>query len=822
MNEQSIWIDIISKLYKDLHIQKRVMHVANESDKRRDRIIKYFNRLENVQNKAVERNSFAALSRLKKFYYDLYVIKPENIPDKYFENEIQRRREQGFFVDRFEEFEKNKLTEQIIDDQRKSLEPWIDYFLFDEQGKRYEMWEKFWVFQGLQQLGKFNKDTIKFSKRDKTTVYPFPIINKKAISMTIEFMREYIKDKTADDEIKSALGTGHFKTIYEHSLRYLFSKEKFNLNSSTGRWVKYNQGSDYNLLRNSILDYQTGWCTANGENVAISQLAEGDFYVYYSMDDNDEAKIPRIAIRMNGHNKIAEIRGIATAQNMEPEMLAILNEKLEEFPDREKFRKKEYDMQMLTTIDNKQQKGIKLTKEDLKYLYEINDTIDGFGEGEDPRIWKIKQQRNEKEDYALIYDCQIDDIALSLDELKQKKKKVFVGYLDLRTTKRLEEVILPDIVVGDLTFGNLTDIKGVKLPKEVTGSVFLNGITDAKGLILPEKINKNLHLDGLETAGGLELPQCINYSLYLQGLRSAKDLKLPEIVNGDLNLNILQNAKYLNLPKEVNGELYLNNIASAKDLKLPEQVNGDLWLGALKIADGLKLPEIMNGDINLTSLETAVGLTFPKVLNGALFFDVLSTAKDLILPEKINGKLCLNSLETAEDLKLPKEINGKLYLGNLSSLCDFVFSNKINGDIDLTNIQVAKNVEMPKIINGSVHFCYLKIAENITFPEKINGDLILSKLEMHENLKLPEKINGSLCFEELISVKGLKLPKEITGKLVLKKLASAEGLKLPYGFPLEKLECPENIKNEIILNPRYYYYDYREKGYENSENVIKK
>ena len=87
MNEQNTWIDIITKLYKDLHLSKRVMHTSTENDKKRDRIIKYFERLERVQNKVVESKSTSALAKLKEFYYDLYVIKPENIPDKYFENE---------------------------------------------------------------------------------------------------------------------------------------------------------------------------------------------------------------------------------------------------------------------------------------------------------------------------------------------------------------------------------------------------------------------------------------------------------------------------------------------------------------------------------------------------------------------------------------------------------------------------------------------------------------------------------------------------------------------------------------------------------------
>ena len=59
---------------------------------------------------------------------------------------------------------KNMLINQIIEDQKKSIDPWIEYFLFDEEAKSYEIWEKYWVFEGLQKLGKYNKETLTFSK----------------------------------------------------------------------------------------------------------------------------------------------------------------------------------------------------------------------------------------------------------------------------------------------------------------------------------------------------------------------------------------------------------------------------------------------------------------------------------------------------------------------------------------------------------------------------------------------------------------------------------------------------------------------------------
>ena len=45
------WIDIISKMYKDLHNSERVLHVSKEYDKKRERLLNYFNRLEEIHKR---------------------------------------------------------------------------------------------------------------------------------------------------------------------------------------------------------------------------------------------------------------------------------------------------------------------------------------------------------------------------------------------------------------------------------------------------------------------------------------------------------------------------------------------------------------------------------------------------------------------------------------------------------------------------------------------------------------------------------------------------------------------------------------------------
>ena len=565
------WIDIISKMYKDLHNSERVLHVSKESDKKRERLLNYFNRLEKIHKRVSESKNKSDEKLLKGFYYDLYVIKPEDIPESYFQNRVKLARERGYGNIRLTNEDKKRMTDQVIEDQKHSLDKWIEYFLYDEESKSYEMWEKYWVFQGLQNLGKYDKATYKFSKRDKTTVYPFPPVEREFIFTTLHLMEDYIKDKKGDEEIKSALGSGNFKILYEYVIKQSMLKDKLQSNTTSGKWVKYEQGSDYNILRDSLQGYYTGWCTAAGENFAKSQLAGGDFYVYYSFDNNGEAKIPRIAIRMDGKNKIGEIRGIADRQNMEPEMMPILEEKLKEFPDRDKYLKKEHDMKLLTLIDKKVNNNIELTLDELKFLYEIDSKIEGFGYEKDPRINEIKNKRNIKKDCALIFDVKEEEVALSQEEWEENQNKF-------------------KIFVSDLYLYGLTSADGLVLPQSVVGNLFLDNLTSAEGLVLPQNIGGNLDLRSLDSAVGLVLPQNIGGDLYLYSLASAEGLVLPQSIGGDLYLNGLTSAKGLILPQSIVGNLFLDNLTSADGLVLPQNVGGNLDLWYLTSAEGLILP----------------------------------------------------------------------------------------------------------------------------------------------------------------------------------------------------------------------------------------
>ena len=714
-NMRNAWLDMISKVYTNLHNSDRVLKASNVSDKKRERLLKYFERLEELHNRVSETRSVNGEKLLKSFYYDLYVIKPENIPDAYFQNQVRLAKELGYGNIKLTAEAKKGMIEEVIDDQKETLDKWIEYFLYDEESKSYEMWEKYWVFQGLQSIGKYDKETSKFSKRDKTTVYPFPSVEREYIFTTLKLMEDFLKDKKSEEDIKQALSTGNFKLLYEYVIKQSLFREEQQSNSTDGKWIKYEQGSDYNILRNSLQGYYTGWCTAAGENFAKDQLEDGDFYVYYTLDENGDAKVPRIAIRMDGKNKIGEIRGISGKQNMEPEMMPILEEKLKEFPDRDKYLKKEHDMKLLTLIDKKVNNNIELNVDELKFLYEIDSKITGFGYRKDPRIEEIKRKRNERRDYSLIFNVKEEEVALSQEEYlnNPEKFKFCLGSIDLSSLTSAEGLVLPESIGGTIDLRSLTSAEGLVLPKSIGGGIDLDSLTSAEGLVLPESIGGGIVLRSLTSAEGLVLPESIDGNIVLRSLTSAEGLVLPESIGGSIDLRSLTSAEGLVLPESIGDDIVLSSLTSAEGLVLPESIGGKIYLNSLTSADGLVLPESIGGSIVLNSLTSAVGLVLPQHVDGDIYLNSLTSADGLVLPESIGGNIILDSLTSADGLVLPESIGCSIILDSLTSADGLVLPKHVGGNIKLSSLTSAEGLVLPHYFDLNKLICPYNIKEEI-------------------------------------------------------------------------------------------------------------
>lgn len=443
--------DFLKQKYS-LHNSPEVESAARRAEERTgekvperaaDRIQNYLDRFSEIIERKDPDKRERGVEVLKKVLYDKFVIKPEEIPEGYFENQRRIAREQGHGDIEITEEARNQLTEVIVTDQKSSLDTWIDYL--SSKDATYPDWLKYYAFRSIVGLGEYDKEKKQFTKRSKGTTKPFPDLNREALAYVLDAIEKKHRGEKPNpamlevenkEKFEKLFQGENFAKLYAWAIEKVTPASKEALTGTNGKWIKYEQNSDHMPLVESLQGHGTGWCTA-GESTAETQLTGGDFYVYYSLDEKGKPTIPRAAIRMQG-GQIAEVRGVAAEQNLDPYINDVVKQKLAEFPDGKVYEKKVGDMKLLTSVENKTKKGETLTKDDLIFLYEINDPIEGFGYQRDPRIAELREQRSSKEDMPIVFECTEEQIAHNPNEINENTK-AYVGKLEPGIFQKLPE-----------------------------------------------------------------------------------------------------------------------------------------------------------------------------------------------------------------------------------------------------------------------------------------------------------------------------------------------------------------------------------------------
>lgn len=431
------------------------------------------------------------------------ITKPEDIPQSYYDNQRRLAREQGHGDVQITREMKRQAAYVITTDQKSSLEKWADY-LTSRDSNHLPPWAKYWAFTGMLKLSSYDKEKKRFRTRDAGTVAPFPDLDREALAVAVDSLVKKVEGKPLPEnldspEFRRLLQGANFGKVYAHAIEKVTPAEENELLTTKGKWVRYPQGSDHMPLVSSLQGHGTGWCTA-GESTARTHLQGGDFHVFYSHDKLGRPAVPRASIRMEG-GRIAEIRGIAHEQNLDPHITSVVEKKLSQFPDGPAYKKRVRDMKRLTEIERKNTEGKRLTKDDLRFLYEIHGKIDGFGYEKDPRIAEIRGGRDQREDYSRIFGCRPEKVALTPEELGQETI-AYAGDLDISNLKVTELPKALAHVGGDLHLWrskvtrhgpehlNLKDSQVTELPDSlalVGGSLYLGGTRVTE---LPENIQK--------------------------------------------------------------------------------------------------------------------------------------------------------------------------------------------------------------------------------------------------------------------------------------------------------------------------------------------
>ena len=744
--------------------QKEKMNYAKE----------YLEKLSRVQNKSKLSNS----NILRNMYLDKYTISKEEIPESYYKSQEQMYLDRGYGHHTITENEKDKLADIVIDDQKKSLEKIIDYFFSDDA--IYPEHLKFWAFQGIMSLGSYDKETGEFKRRNKHTVAPYPEINIEALSLAITNMDKFLQNENIEEKdfIKTIFNssiTNTFEKLYTFYLNKVNSENKSKIDTNEGIWIKYDQGSDHMKLVKTLEGKGTGWCTA-GESTAKMQLSKGDFYVYYTKGTTGEYTEPRIAIRMEGNN-IGEIRGVASNQNLENGFEDILEEKLKEFPDRDKYKKKNQDMNMLTNIYNKINKdpNVELSKEELRFIYEIDYQITGFGFQIDPRIEEIKSKRKSKrtvkKDLSIVFECKKNEIGFNENDLKNNQLVAYFGdikyseskvgpefsklryisrcayFSSLTTAEGLENL---QTIGGGAHFSSLTTAEGLKNLKTIGLSADFRSLTSAQGLENLQTIGGSADFRSLTSAQGLENLQTIEESANFFSLTSAKELENLQTIGCDANFYSLASAKGLEKLQTIRRNASFHSLTSAKGLENLQTIVGSANFRSLTSAEGLENLQTIRGSANFHSLTSAKGLENLRAIHDDSDFSSLTSAQGLENLQKIGSNANFHSLTSAKGLENLQKIVGRADFRSLTSAKGLENLQEIGFSADFRSLTSAEGLENLQIIGWSTDFRSLTSAKGLKNLRAIHGDSDFSSLTNAEDLEKIQTI-GADIYSKLIA-----------------------------------------------------------------------
>ena len=92
--------EFINKIYRNLFESDIVKRSGKGSNKNED-VSLYFDRLERISKKAIDHNKY---DKIKQFYYEKYVISPNDIKEEYFKNQEQLALDRGYGHIKYNQF----------------------------------------------------------------------------------------------------------------------------------------------------------------------------------------------------------------------------------------------------------------------------------------------------------------------------------------------------------------------------------------------------------------------------------------------------------------------------------------------------------------------------------------------------------------------------------------------------------------------------------------------------------------------------------------------------------------------------------------------
>ena len=549
-----------------------------------------------------------------------------------------------------------------------------------------------------------------------------------------------------------------------------------------GKWIKF-EGKNTNpeeYLKNAselaALVQDTPWCT---KQLASSQLAEGDFYVFV-----DNTGKPHIAVKTRG-DTIDEVRGIknGNAQELEEEYRDVAISFLENNKDiengKEWLEKEEWNKRLIEyarKIDNGEFKVEDVPKFIEDYLKK--DYRNQGGENSNKKALKDRLEKI-KGVVAEYYSCSEEeitfgDVNFAETQLTTVPYKIIFGDADFRGSQ-IKNLGSLRSIGGNADFRDL-QVEDMGSLRSIGGDANFER-SQVKSLGLLESIGGNADFrdSQVEDMGSL---RSIGGDAYITGPK-IKSLGLLESIGGNADFRDSQ-VEDMGSLRSIGGDAYITG-PKIKSLGLLESIGGNADFRDSQVEDMGSLRSI-GGDANfersqVKSLGLLESIGGYACFGGSRVEDLGSLRsiggnayitgpkiKSLGLLESIGGYACFGGSQV-EDLGSLRSIGGSAnfkysqikrlgLLENIGGNADFYDSQvedmgslrSIGGDADFGRSQV-KSLGLLESIGGNADFRDSQV-EDMGSLRSIGGDAYITGPKI-KSLGLLESIGGNADFYDL-------------------------------------------------------------------------
>lgn len=337
-----------------------------------------------------------------------------------------------------------------------------------------------------------------------------------------------------------------------------------------GYWVSYSNRKgtkNYQDYYNDLIGYigQINWIVKDINRVKDA-MDKNELYheimVYFSIAENGQAT-PSLMIQLTEDGDICNIKGRGFGYIDDNNLIKVLKARIQNMEIPEKIMQQLQDLDLLVAIERKVDNGEELTKEDISFIYEIERKINRIGyeyREEDPRITKIKQNRNLKSDMAKLFDCLEEQVGTSPEDLNRELSVYFGNIEDFSSF--CTDYRFPRIVVGSI-MSHMEYAMNVEFPHTITGSLSLPRLETISNVVFPEKCNY-IELDNLSN---IKTPTVIPFDhipIYFP-INNVTNLVLPERISREFMLRNYNSEQFDAIQEyaEANGiEIYSNRSRS--------------------------------------------------------------------------------------------------------------------------------------------------------------------------------------------------------------------------------------------------------------------